>query len=93
MSEIIKELYEVIEDRRKNPKEESYTSSLFEKGEDAILEKIGEESTELILAAKNGEETEIKKESADLIYHLLVLLSSKKMTDEQVLKELRKRRN
>lgn len=93
MSEIIKELYEVIEERRKNPKEESYTSGLFEEGEDAILEKIGEESTELILAAKNGEENEVKKESADLIYHLLVLLSSKKMTHEEVFKELRKRRN
>lgn len=92
MSEIIEELFEVIEDRRENPKENSYTSSLLENGENSILEKIGEESTELIIASKQEKKDEIINESADLIYHLLVLLTSKKIDIKEVFEELENRR-
>ncbi len=92
MSQIIEELHEIIEDRRENPKEDSYTSSLLENGEDSILEKIGEESVEVILASKQEKEEEIIHESADLIYHLLVLLTSKKIDIEEVFEELENRR-
>ncbi|MDY6764981.1 MAG: phosphoribosyl-ATP diphosphatase [Halobacteria archaeon] len=94
MTEIIEELYDVIEDRRDNPRESSYTSSLLthEKGENAVLEKIGEESTEVILAAKDDRKEEVVNESADLIYHLLVLLASKDIQLEDLIQELENRR-
>lgn len=94
MTQIIEELYEVIEDRRDNPKESSYTSSLLthEKGENAVLEKIGEESTEVILAAKDDRKEEVVNESADLIYHLLVLLASKDIQLDDLIQELENRR-
>ncbi len=93
--EILTELYEVVVDRRDNPREDSYTSSLLEseKGEDAVLEKLGEETTELVLAAKGGDEDEIAHESADVVYHLLVLLAQQEVELEALLTELRERRN
>ena len=63
----------MIESRKKNPKEGSYTNYLFEEGIDKILKKVGEEAAEVIIAAKNWSFEEIKYESADLIYHLLVV--------------------
>jgi phosphoribosyl-ATP pyrophosphohydrolase/phosphoribosyl-AMP cyclohydrolase len=83
----LSELYKVILDRRSNPKEGSYTNYLFEKGIDKILKKIGEESAEVIIGAKNNRE-ELIYESSDLIYHLLVLLVNEKVTLGDIYKEL-----
>jgi phosphoribosyl-ATP pyrophosphohydrolase len=70
-------LFATIEDRKATLPENSYTASLFthEKGENAVLEKIGEETTETILAAKDDDREQLLAESADLVYHLLVLLA------------------
>jgi phosphoribosyl-ATP pyrophosphohydrolase len=74
---VLDALFATIEDRRDELPEGSYTASLFthEKGENATLEKIGEEATEVILAAKDDDREELLAESADLVYHLLVLLA------------------
>ncbi|EMA33443.1 phosphoribosyl-ATP diphosphatase [Haloarcula japonica] len=92
--DVIDELFAVIEDRKANLPEDSYTASLFthEKGENAVLEKIGEETTELILAAKDDDTEELAHESADIVYHLLVLLSMKEMDVDDLRSELAKRR-
>ena len=91
---ILDELYEVLVDRKVNPREDSYTSKLLyhEKGINAILEKIGEESTELILAAKDGRREEVIYEMADLVYHLLVLLVKLDIRLEEIWEELERRR-
>jgi len=92
--EIIDDLFAVIEDRKENLPEGSYTASLFthEKGENAVLEKLGEETTELVLAAKDDDREEIAHESADIVYHLLVLLAMNDMSVEDLRAELAKRR-
>ncbi|WP_158058067.1 phosphoribosyl-ATP diphosphatase [Halorussus halophilus] len=92
--EILDELFAVVEDRKERLPEDSYTASLFthEKGENAVLEKLGEESTELILAAKDDDREEIAHEAADIVYHLLVLLSMKDMDVAELRAELRERR-
>ena len=90
--EILDEVFEVIKDRKKNPKENSYVCSLFSKGENKILEKIGEEAVELILASKENKKEEIIYETADLIFHVLVLLGYKSIELEEVYEELRRRR-
>ena len=92
--EILDELFAVIEDRKETRPDGSYTASLFdhEKGENAVLEKLGEETTELLLAAKDDDHGEIAHEGADLIYHLLVLLSMKGMAIDDLRDELRERR-
>ena len=82
------ELYRIICDRRDNPKTGSYTVSLLKAGEDEILKKIGEETIEVIIAAKGQGEQRLIEETADLFYHLLVLLAQKNMTLDQVMKEL-----
>ena len=94
VDEVIAELFEVIEDRKRTMPDGSYTASLFnhERGENAVLEKLGEEATELVLAAKDNDKAEITHESADLIYHLLVLLAMKDMDLEDVTTELASRR-
>ena len=95
MSEdVLDELFDVIKDRKENLPEGSYTTSLFthEKGENEVLEKLGEETAELILAAKDDDEDEIAYESADIVYHLLVLLAMKDMDLEDLRAELAKRR-
>ncbi len=89
---IIDELFSVIEDRRDNPKEGSYTNYLFDKGIDKICKKIGEEAAEIIIAAKNAAPDEIRYESADFLYHLLVLLCERGLTPSEVFAELEKRR-
>jgi phosphoribosyl-ATP pyrophosphohydrolase len=93
-TDIVDELYEVIEDRRENPREDSYTSSLFEheKGINAPLEKLGEEATEVTLAAKDEGKEELVHESADLIYHLFVVLAARGVELEELLEELEERR-
>ncbi|MFC6961914.1 phosphoribosyl-ATP diphosphatase [Halocatena marina] len=94
MTETLAELFSVIEDRKKTLPEDSYTASLFthEKGENAVLEKLGEECTELVLAAKDDEHNEIAHESADIVYHLLVLLAMKDMQLDDLLDKLDERR-
>ncbi|MDG5778816.1 phosphoribosyl-ATP diphosphatase [Haloarculaceae archaeon H-GB2-1] len=94
MSDVLRELFDVIEDRKETLPEDSYTASLFthEKGENAVLEKLGEESTELILAAKDDDHDEIAHEAADIVYHMLVLLSMKDMSADDLLAELEERR-
>lgn len=91
---VLAELYEVIEDRRRRLPEDSYTASLFthERGENGVLEKIGEENAELILAAKDDDAEELVHESADLVYHLLVLLAMKDVELETLTEELADRR-
>ena len=83
-------LMDLIKDRKINPAEKSYTSYLFEKGLDKILKKIGEESSEVIIAAKNSREETIY-ELADLIYHMLVLMAEKNIEVQDLIKELASR--
>lgn len=83
--------YAVISDRKENPKEGSYTNYLFEKGLDKILKKIGEEATEIVIAAKNPNPEEIKYEAADFLYHLMVLMVEKGLTWEDITHELAQR--
>ncbi|NGM68338.1 phosphoribosyl-ATP diphosphatase [Natronolimnobius sp. AArcel1] len=94
MDDTLAELFDVIEDRKETLPEDSYTASLFthEKGENAVLEKLGEESTELVLAAKDDDHDEIAYEAADIVYHLLVLLSMKEMDLADLEAELEARR-
>jgi phosphoribosyl-ATP pyrophosphohydrolase len=92
--DVLEELFAVIEDRKANLPEDSYTAELFthEKGENAVLEKLGEESTELLLAAKDGDEAELAHEAADIVYHLLVLLAMKDLELADLEGELADRR-
>ena len=89
---VLPELFSVLEDRRDNPQEGSYTSSLFAKGEDRILKKIGEEAAETIIAAKNHSQGEVIYEMADLWYHCLVLLAAHNISLSELMDELAKRR-
>lgn len=89
---ILDELYQVILDRRDHPKAGSYTCYLWEKGLDKILKKVGEETAEVIIGAKNGSKDEVIYETADLMYHLLVLLAHQGVAPQEVLAELAKRR-
>ncbi|MBT3336562.1 MAG: phosphoribosyl-ATP diphosphatase [Anaerolineae bacterium] len=88
---MLNELFEIIEERKANPTEKSYTASLFAEGEDRILQKIGEEATEVIIAAKGQGDDRIIEEVSDLFYHTLVLLSAKGLSLSDVESELRKR--
>ena len=91
---VLDELFDVIEARKAELPEDSYTASLFthEKGQNAVLEKLGEETTELVLAAKDDDAEEIAHESADIVYHLLVLLSMHDMDLADLRAELQERR-
>ncbi len=89
---ILDELYTVISDRRSNPREGSYTNYLFDKGVDKICKKIGEESAEVIIAAKNRSRDEVTYEVADLLYHVSVLLVEQEVTLDDIYQELKKRR-
>lgn len=88
---IIDTLYELMQDRKKNPVNGSYTTYLFEKGVDKILKKIGEESAEVIIGAKNNDKKEVVYESSDLIYHLLVLLAHFDINPDEIKEELENR--
>jgi phosphoribosyl-ATP pyrophosphohydrolase len=92
-ADTLDDLFATIEQRKADLPEDSYTASLFthEKGENAVLEKLGEETTELVLAAKDDQPDELLAESADLVYHLLVLLSMHECTLEDLRTELRER--
>lgn len=81
----------VIKDRKVHPKEGSYTNYLFDKGIDKILKKLGEEATEIVIAAKNPNANEIKYEISDFLYHMMVLMVEKGVTWEEITEELDKR--
>ncbi|WP_058366466.1 phosphoribosyl-ATP diphosphatase [Haloparvum sedimenti] len=89
-ADVLDDLFATIEARKRELPEGSYTASLFthEKGENEVLEKIGEEATETILAAKDDDREELTAESADLVYHLLVLLAMKDMDLDDLRGEL-----
>ena len=88
----LSELYEVVLNRKVNKVEGSYTSYLFDKGLDKILKKIGEESAEVIIAAKNDDKSELVYEISDLLYHLTVLMVEKGVDYKDIDEELEKRR-
>ncbi|MGG0793573.1 bifunctional phosphoribosyl-AMP cyclohydrolase/phosphoribosyl-ATP diphosphatase HisIE [Brevibacillus laterosporus] len=90
---ILKELEALIAARQKEMPVGAYTTYLFEKGIDKILKKVGEEAAEVLLAAKNRNQDELRYEMADLFYHLLVLLREQNLPLEQVLLELQNRQN
>lgn len=85
---VLTNLYKTIENRRDNPLENSYTCYLLDKGIDKILKKIGEESSEVIIAAKNGDHVETIYEIADLLYHLIVMMVDQGIPLEDVLAEI-----
>lgn len=88
---VLSDVMNVILDRKANPKEGSYTNYLFDKGIDKILKKVGEEATEIVIAAKNPEPEESKYEIADFLYHVMVLMAVKGITWEDVMNELANR--
>lgn len=87
----LEEVYAIIKGRKETPKEGSYTNYLFDKGLDKILKKVGEEATEVVIAAKNENPRELVYETADVLYHLLVLLVEKGVSYEAILEELASR--
>lgn len=91
-SDILRVEQAIITDRKNNPEEGSYTNYLFEKGEDKILKKVGEEAAEVVIAAKNRSKDEIKYETADLMYHLSVMLVDNGMTWDDIFEEMENRR-
>jgi len=88
---VLEDVYEIILDRKANPKEGSYTNYLFEKGIDKILKKLGEEATEIVIAAKNPDTEEIKYEISDFLYHMMVLMAEKGVGWEEITQELSQR--
>ena len=90
-NDIIERLMKVLESRKDAEPEASYVASLYHKGLDSILKKIGEESTETIIAAKSGDKEQIVYETADLWFHCLVLLAQQNIDVRQVLNELDRR--
>jgi len=87
-NQVLQMVYDTITERKKNPKEGSYTNYLLDKGMDKILKKIGEEATEIIIAAKNPNPEEIKYEVADFLYHAMVMMVERGITWEDILSEL-----
>lgn len=88
---VLEDVYGVIADRKANPKEGSYTNYLFDKGIDKILKKVGEEATEIIIAAKNPEKEEVKYEISDFLYHCMVLMVEKGVTWDEIMSDLASR--
>lgn len=91
MEDTLKELYKVVESRKGQHIEGSYTCYLFEKGLDKILKKVGEEATEVVIASKNLSKTQLAEEIADLTYHLTVLCVERGLSIEDVQKVLKER--
>ncbi len=88
---VFDEVMATITDRKAHPKEGSYTNYLFEKGIDKILKKVGEEATEIVIAAKNPDQEELKYEICDFLYHVMVLMAEKDISWKEIAKELAKR--
>lgn len=93
MNDVLNALYQTVLERKNNPTEGSYTCYLFDKGLDKILKKCGEECSETIIAAKNGDNAETVLEISDLIYHLMVMMVNQGIPLEDVLNELDRRSN
>lgn len=91
MNDVLDKLYATIQSRKKNAPPESYTAKLFAAGENEIVKKIGEEAIEVIVAAKGQTDERIVSETADLIYHMMVLLSSRGIEWSTVETELARR--
>lgn len=91
-TEILDEVFTVIEDRRDNPKKGSYVSSLLANGEAKVIGKFEEEAGELSLAAKGDEKANTIHEAADVVFHLMVLLAAKGIRMDEVMEELKRRR-
>lgn len=91
MSDILNKLAEVLEQRKSEDPENSYVAGLYDKGTDAILEKVREEATEFMIAAKGDSKDNLLHETADLWFHTLVVLSMKNLTPNMVLEELERR--
>lgn len=89
---VFEDVFQVIQERKEHPKEGSYTNYLFEKGIDKILKKVGEECTEIVIAAKNPDTEEIKYEISDFLYHLMVLMAERGLEWKDITKELAERR-
>ncbi len=89
----LEELYKIIEDRKENMPDDSYVASLFRDGKDRIVQKIGEEATEVVIAAKNEGKERLIAEMADLWFHTLVLLVKFNIKPSDIFKELEKRRS
>lgn len=87
----IQTLFEIIEDRKNNPTEKSYTAGLFNEGLPKIAQKVGEEGTEVVVAALTQDDSRLIEEIADLTFHALVLLSARGLTPSHILDELEKR--
>ncbi len=92
LGEVLSALYALVENRQRERPQGSYTTYLFDQGLDKILKKIGEESSETIIAAKNEDRGALAKESCDLLYHLIVLLVERGITLSDVRDELVRRR-
>ena len=88
---VFEQVFGVIKDRKVHPKEGSYTNYLFDKGLDKILKKLGEEATEIVIAAKNPNANEVKYEISDFLYHMMVLMAEKNITWEEITTELAQR--
>lgn len=91
MTDILQRLSEIIEQRRQGDPGESYVASLFDKGQDAILQKVGEEAVETILAVKTGKRDRVVSETADLWFHTLVMLAECNLAPGDVFAELERR--
>jgi phosphoribosyl-ATP pyrophosphohydrolase len=91
MSDILDTIFATLQDRKTNPRAGSYTAELLAAGEDEIVKKVGEEAVEIILAAKGQGNERLVEETADLLYHLLVLLVSRDLTLDDVRAELARR--
>ena len=89
--QVFQEVFDVIKDRKIHPKEGSYTNYLFDKGIDKILKKLGEEATEIVIAAKNPNANEVKYEISDFLYHMMVLMVEKDVSWEEITTELANR--
>ncbi|MEL7565605.1 MAG: phosphoribosyl-ATP diphosphatase [Dehalobacterium sp.] len=92
LGQVLSEVYQVISQRKSVEKAGSYTTYLFKEGQDKILKKVGEEAAEVIIGSKNHDKSEIIYESADLLYHLLVLLCFHGIGLEEIARELAERR-
>lgn len=91
MNDVLVQLALVLEQRKQESPDKSYVAGLYHKGLDTILKKIGEEATETVIAAKNGNKEQIIYETADLWFHTLVLLAHQDLSPDDVLKELQRR--
>jgi len=91
MSDVLQQLADVLEQRKQQTADKSYVASLYAKGLDTILKKIGEEATETVIAAKGGDKQQIIYETADLWFHCMVLLAQQGLGPDDVLNELQRR--